>query len=70
MIAVKNPWENMIEFQNAFPFEYLLHSQMQPANTQSISFEIFVFSFPTKVALISFYWKQSFTHSLNFGAAV
>lgn len=42
MIAVKNPWENMIEFQNAFPFEYLLYSQMQLANTQNISFEIFL----------------------------
>ena len=49
MIAVKNPWKNMIEFQNAFPFEYLLHSQMQPANTQSISFEIFLcFSSPPR----------------------
>lgn len=41
-VAAKSLLENRIEFLNVLLFQFLFHSQVQPANAQNISFEIFL----------------------------
>jgi len=72
MIAVKNPWEDMIEFQKLMLslsniYSILKCNQLTPKVSALKSSCVFL---PHQGGSYKFLLKAILTHSLNFGAAV